>query len=170
VGPPFVLRRSQFRSSFFFRTSYFKILINISSTFSFFFDQAEKPVMEKEDLMNRTEQFSLRIMKLVESLPPGKATAIIAGQLLRSATSIGANYRAARRAKSKRDFVNKLKIAEEETDESIYWLSLVQKSGTIDPMKLHDLVREANELLAIFVASIKTAKLNLERERRESTK
>jgi four helix bundle protein len=125
--------------------------------------------MEKEDLKDRTEQFSLRVMRLVENLPPGKSNGIIAGQLLRSATSVGANYRAARRAKSKRDFVNKLKIVEEESDESIYWLELIQKSGQMEAQKMQSLVQEANELLAIFVASIKTARVNGDM-RKESTK
>ena len=84
----------------------------------------------------------------------------ISNQILRSATSVGANYRSARRAKSKRDFINKLKKVEEEADETLYWLGLIQRSGKIKPEKLRELVNEATELLAIFVASIKTAKLD----------
>ena len=119
--------------------------------------------MERSDLKERTERFSLSIMNLVENLPPGKSMSVIAGQILRSATSVGANYRAARRAKSKRDFINKLKIVEEEADETLYWLGLIQKSGKINPEKLHPLVNEATELLAIFIASIKTAKMDQEK-------
>jgi four helix bundle protein len=114
----------------------------------------------KDDLKERTEQFSLRVMNLVENLPQGKSMSVISNQILRSATSVGANYRSARRAKSKRDFINKLKIVEEEADETLYWLGLIQRSGKIKPEKLRDLVNEATELLAIFVASIKTAKLD----------
>ena len=118
--------------------------------------------MEKNNLIDRTEQFALRIMNLVEKLPTGKSMTVISGQILRSATSVGANYRAAQRAKSKKDFINKLKIVEEETDETIYWLVLLQKSGKMKPEKLQNLVKEAVELLAIFVACLKKA--------RESTK
>jgi four helix bundle protein len=118
--------------------------------------------MAKDDLKERTEQFSLRVMNLVEKLHQGKSMSVISNQILRSATSVGANYRAARRAKSKRDFINKLKIVEEEADETLYWLGLIQRSGKIKPEKLQDLVNEASELLAIFVASIKTAKKDIE--------
>lgn len=114
--------------------------------------------MEKNNLIDRTEQFALRIMNLVEKLPSGKSMTVISGQILRSATSVGANYRAAQRAKSKRDFINKLKIVEEETDETIYWLVLLQKSGKMKPEKLQNLVKEASELLAIFVACLKTSR------------
>ena len=117
--------------------------------------------MAKDDLKERTEQFSLRVMNLVENLPQGKSMSVISNQILRSATSVGANYRSARRAKSKRDFINKLKIVEEEADETLYWLRLIQRSGKIKPEKLQELVNEATELLAIFVASIKTAKLDI---------
>ena len=117
--------------------------------------------MAKDDLKERTEQFSLRVMNLVENLPQGKSMSVISNQILRSATSVGANYRSARRAKSKRDFINKLKIVEEEADETLYWIGLIQRSGKMKPEKLQDLVNEANELLAIFVASIKTAKLDI---------
>ena len=115
--------------------------------------------MGKDDLKERTEKFSLRMMNLVENLPQGKSMSVISNQILRSATSVGANYRSARRAKSKRDFINKLKIVEEEADETLYWLGLIQRSGKIKPEKIEELVNEATELLAIFVASIKTAKL-----------
>jgi four helix bundle protein len=125
--------------------------------------------MGRDDLKERTEQFSLRVMNLVENLPQGKSMSVISNQILRSATSVGANYRAARRAKSKRDFINKLKIVEEEADESLYWLGLIQRSGKIKPEKLCELVNEATELLAIFVASIKTAKMD-NREKVRNTK
>ena len=116
--------------------------------------------MENEDLLARTQRFSLRIMNLVENLPTNKSFTVISGQILRSATSVGANYRAARRAKSGRDFVNKLQIVEEEADETLYWLELIQKSGHVPTTKMDDIVNEANALVAIFVTSIRTAKLN----------
>jgi four helix bundle protein len=99
-------------------------------------------------------------MNLVENLPQGKSMSVISNQILRSATSFGANYRSARRAKSKRDFFNKLKIVVEEADETLYRPGLIQRSGKKKPVKLWDLVNEATEMLAIFVASIKTAKLD----------
>ena len=116
--------------------------------------------MKSLDLLERTQQFSLRIMNLTENLPTCRSLNSISSQIIRSATSVGANYRAARRAKSGRDFINKLKIVEEEIDETLYWLELIQKSGKIKPDKLQGLVNEANELVAIFVTSLKTAKLN----------
>ena len=116
--------------------------------------------MKNEDLKERTFSFSLRIMNLVENLPNCKSMNVISNQILRSATSIGANYRAARRSKSTKDFINKLKIVEEETDETVYWLQLIQQSGLIDSEILKGLLNEANELLSIFVASLKTAKIN----------
>ena len=117
--------------------------------------------MEKEDLKERTQRFSVRIIKMVEHLPETRSSRVIANQILRSSSSVGANYSAARRSKSGRDFINKLKIVEEETDETLYWLELIEKSGIINPDKLNDLINEANELLSIFVTSIKTAKSNL---------
>ena len=117
--------------------------------------------MENEDLKERTQRFSIRIIKLVEHLPETKSSRVIADQILRSSSSIGANYRAARRSKSRRDFINKLKIVEEETDETLYWLEVIEQLRMLDPKRLKDLTNEANELLSIFVTSIKTAKSNL---------
>ena len=117
--------------------------------------------MENEDLKERTQRFSVRIMNMVEHLPETRSSKVIASQILRSSSSVGANYRAARRSKSGRDFINKLKIVEEETDETLYWLELIEQAKILDPKKLEDLTKEANELLAIFVTSIKTAKGNL---------
>jgi four helix bundle protein len=116
--------------------------------------------MKNKNLLDRTLRFSMRIMTLVESLSSNKSLSVISNQILRSATSVGANYRAARRAKSVKDFINKLKIVEEEADETLYWLQLIQQSGFINPEKLDSLISEANELLSIFVASLKTARMN----------
>ena len=120
-----------------------------------------KGVMNKDDLKQRTKRFALLTIQLVESLPKGKTTEVFGRQLLRSGTSVGANYRAACRAKSNADFISKMGIVEEELDESIYWMELLVESKIIEPAKTELLMKEANELLAITVASIKTAKHNM---------
>jgi len=112
---------------------------------------------EVEDLKPRTKQFSLRVIHLCESLPFKPAAKVIGNQLLRSATSVGANYRAARRARSNADFVSKIGIVLEEADESVYWLELLKDSGLVHEQKLAPLLREAEELVAIFAASRITA-------------
>jgi four helix bundle protein len=106
----------------------------------------------------RTKAFALRTIKLVDALPRSTAGWIIGRQLLRSATSIGANYRAACRAQSRAEFAAKLSIVVEEADESLYWLELLQESGLIKPRQLTELLTDANELVAINVAARKTAK------------
>jgi len=111
-----------------------------------------------EELKARTKALALRVMKLVDAMPRGMAGQVIARQLLRSATSVGANYRGACRAQSRADFSAKLSIVVEEADENLYWLELLEESGMIKPERLKDLVSEANELLAIVIASRKTAK------------
>ena len=116
--------------------------------------------MNKDDMKYRTRQFALRVIRLVESLPKGRTENVLGKQLLRSCTSVGANYRAACRAKSTADFIYKMVIVEEETDESLYWMELLIEATIIESKKLEPLMKEANELLAITVASIKTAKKN----------
>jgi len=110
------------------------------------------------DLKQRTFDFSLRIMRLAESLPETRSGRTIANQIIRSGTSVGANYRAAKRAKSTKDFISKMGTVEEECDETIYWIELAVASKCVVSEKVADLLKEANELLAITVASIKTAK------------
>lgn len=105
-------------------------------------------------------QFALNIIKLIDYLPKNSVANVIANQLLRSATSVGANYRAACRARSKADFISKITIVEEEADESCYWLQLVSKSNLLNNTLLIDLTKEANELTAIFTASGRTSKIN----------
>jgi len=112
----------------------------------------------KNDLKERTKNFCLRIIRLVETLPKSRTSYVIGNQLLRSGTSVGANYRAACRAKSLADFISKMAIVEEETDESIFWMELLIESGLIKEQSVGDLINEANEILAIIVSSIKTAK------------
>src|SRR5215470_2601433 len=116
--------------------------------------------MGEYDLRKRTKVFALRIIKLVESLPSGKTADVIGKQLLRCGTSVGANYRASCRAKSQADFIAKMGIVEEESDESIYWMELLVESGLVRQELLDNLINEADEIVAIVVSSIKTAKQN----------
>lgn len=114
--------------------------------------------MHKEELKRRTKQFALRVIRLVESLPNNRTAEVIGRQLLRSGTSVGANYRAACRAKSKPDFISKMGTVEEEADESLYWMDLLIEAGLVKPELLEPLMKEADELVAITVASINTAR------------
>ena len=114
--------------------------------------------MEPSDLKDRTKAFSLRVIKLTEAIPKSRTAEVIGRQLLRSGTSVGANYRAARRAKSAADFIHKMGIVEEEIDESAYWLELLVEAGLVQQSKLAALMKECDEITAIVVASIKTAR------------
>ena len=114
--------------------------------------------MNQEELKRRTKQFALRIMKLVGALPKTITGKIISGQLVRAGTSVGANYRAACRARSCPEFIAKLGIVEEEADECGYWLELIVESGLMPIAKVQSLLQEGDELVAIMAASIKTAK------------
>jgi four helix bundle protein len=117
--------------------------------------------MDPDELKRRTKQFGLRIIKLVESLPSGKTANVIGNQLLRSGTSVGANYRSACRGRSKPDFISKAGIAIEEADESLYWMELLIEAGLIKEENLRPLMQEANELIAILTTSVKTARSRL---------
>ena len=114
--------------------------------------------MNSEEIKQRTKKFSLRIIKLIETLPKTKITDVIGKQLLRSATSVGANYRSACRSRSRADFVSKICIVEEEADESAYWLELLLDSVIVNNHEVSSLLKEAKELTAIFTASGRTAK------------
>ena len=114
--------------------------------------------MDSSQLKDRTKKFALRIITLVESLPENKTTRVIGNQILRSGTSVGANYRAACRAKSTPDFINKLKIVEEEADETLYWLELLVEAKIVKEDRLLELMKENDELIAIFVSAIKSTK------------
>jgi four helix bundle protein len=109
------------------------------------------------DLKARTREFAIRIIRLYRALPRNEESRIIGRQLLRSGTSIGANYRAACRARSKAEFVAKLGIVLEEADETVFWLDLLPEAG-LSPALIAPLIKEANELVSIFVASLRTAK------------
>ncbi len=109
-------------------------------------------------LRDRTKRFALLVIRLCQALPRSQASTVITRQLLRSATSVGANYRAVCRARSTADFVSKLGIVLEEADETLFWLELLADGGVAHPDKTAPLRKEANELVAIFVASLRTAK------------
>lgn len=110
------------------------------------------------ELKKRTFEFGSRVTTTVEALPKTETARILGRQLLRSGTSVGANHRAATRARSKAEFVAKLGIVEEECDESAYWIEMIVDRKLLAARRLTDLLDEANELLAITVASIKTAR------------
>jgi four helix bundle protein len=110
------------------------------------------------DLKERTRAFALRVIRLVDSLPQTSTGNVIGRQLLRSGTSVGANYRAACRARSTAEFCSKLGIVEEEADESIYWMELLIDANLVREDLLSGLIDEAGQLLSIVVASIKTAR------------
>lgn len=115
--------------------------------------------MNKQELVERNKKFVIAVIDLLEALPKTMANTVFARQLLRCASSVGANYRAACRAKSNADFINKLKIVEEEADESIYFLELIEYVDKgANKVQIQKLLGEANELLSIYVASIKTIK------------
>jgi len=124
----------------------------------------ERKRMNSDELKARTKQFTLRIIRLVESLPRGRTADVIGRQLLRSGTSVGANYRAACRAKSTADFISKMGTVEEEADESLYWMELLIEAKIVGSDKLESLMKEADELLAITVSSINTARKRKERK------
>ncbi len=109
-------------------------------------------------LKERTKQFALRVIRVIRSLPAGLESKIIGGQLLRSALSVAANYRAVCRARSRAEFLSKLAIVIEEADESAFWLAMLVDAGLVSQGKLKELRFEANQLVAIFNASRTTAK------------
>ena len=113
---------------------------------------------DSEAMKVRTKNFALRVLILYRSLPRTQEARILGTQPLRSSTSIGANYRAACRGRSRAEFVAKLGVVLEEADETVFWLELFQEGKIFPAEKLQDLVREANELVAIFVTSVRAAK------------
>ena len=109
-------------------------------------------------MRRRTRQFGLRVIELVESLPRGRTADVLGGQLLRAGTAVGANYRAACRAKSPADFISKMGTVEEELDESMHWLEMLVESRIVPSDGVKGLMQECDELLAITVSSINTAR------------
>ena len=120
--------------------------------------------MDKEQFQSRTKNLALRIIKLIEALPRKPTASVIGRQLLRSGTSVGANYRAACRARSTADMIAKLKIVEEEADETLYWLELLVEANIMPETRLAALVDETNQVLAMIVASIKTLRKRRNRQ------
>jgi four helix bundle protein len=114
--------------------------------------------MDKQQLLKRTKAFALDIIDFVSLLPNNNKGNIISRQILKSGTSVGANYRAACRAKSKDDFRYKIKIVEEEADETLYWLELILESKILIGTKVEELIKEADELTAIFTSVSKTSR------------
>lgn len=112
--------------------------------------------MNEKVFKERTKKLAIGIIQLVEGLPRSVAVTAIGRQIVRSGTSIGANYRAACRAKSTADMINKLKIVEEESDETTYWLELIAEMKYLPQGKVEPFLKETNEILAMTVASIKT--------------
>ena len=123
--------------------------------------------MDKNDLQERMINFAVRIIKMVDSMPNSISGTAIARQIVRSGTSPSANYRAACIAKSDKDFVNKLKMVEEELDETSHWLTLIMRSEMMKPSRIQPLHQECCELLSIIVKSIVTAKNRMKTEEME---
>ena len=113
---------------------------------------------EKTDLKKRTKAFALRIIRLYASLPNSTAAQVLGKQVLRSGTSVGAHYREAHRARSTAEFISKLEVAVQELDETFYWLELLEEGTIVSSASLTNLKAEAEELIAIFVSSVRTAK------------
>lgn len=114
--------------------------------------------MDPEGMKERTKEFAKRIIHLCRKLPPTEEARLIRNQLFRAGTAVGANYRAACRGRSKADFIAKLGIVLEEADESLYWLEILAETDIMKAESLGPLMEEANQLVAIFVSSLNTAK------------
>ena len=120
--------------------------------------------MNERDLKERTKAFALRILRLVDALPNTAAGRAVANQLVRAGTSVGANYRAACRGRSKAEFTAKLGIVAEEADECCYWLELIMDGELLPRDKIDPLLKEADELTAIFTRSIQTAQQQIKNQ------
>ena len=113
--------------------------------------------MNEKEFQARTKDLALRVIRMVGAIPKNPMESqIICKQLLRSATSVGANYRAACRGKSTADLISKLSIVLEEADETLYWMELLVESGLVPAHKLENLMKETNEIVSMLVASVKT--------------
>jgi four helix bundle protein len=111
-----------------------------------------------QQLSKRSKDFALRVIRMSQALPRGREANVILQQVLRSATSMAANYRAAGRSRSKAEFIAKIGVVVEEADETVFWLEMLADSGIVRPAKLQNLLVEATQLVAIFTASRKTAR------------
>ena len=120
----------------------------------------------EHDLKKRTKDFALRVIHLYSSLPKTTEAQVMGKQVLRSSTSVGAHYREATRARSPAEFISKMEGGLQELEETSYWFELLVESGTVPETRLADLRKEAEELTAIFVTSIKTAKSKVQKAKR----
>ena len=123
--------------------------------------------MNSTEFQDKTKRLGLHVIRFVEILPQNYTSRVIVNQILRCALSVGANYLAVCRAKSDKDFINKMKIVEEECDETIYWLEIIEESGLAKIEVVTPLKREAKEILAMIVASINTMSKNLKSKKSE---
>lgn len=114
--------------------------------------------MDAVTMKRRTKEFAKAIIALCRELPNSREGRLIGDQLFRCGTGVGANYRAACRARSKLEFIAKMGIVEEEADETLFWLELLQEQGIVQSIRLAEIREEANEILSMVVASIKTAR------------
>jgi four helix bundle protein len=114
--------------------------------------------MKPADLRERTKKFAIRIINLVAALPNNRLGDVIGKQVLRSGMSIGSNYREASRASTKRQFTYAMEIALREADETLYWLEIISEVKLLKPNRLTPLIDECNQLVSIFVASVRTSK------------
>ena len=112
--------------------------------------------MDEKTFKARTKKLAVAIIKQMDKLPKSRAADVVAKQIIRSGTSIGANYRAACRAKSTADMINKMKIVEEESDETMYWIEILADAELAPKEQIRDLYKETSEILAMTIASIKT--------------
>ena len=120
--------------------------------------QRSMNVEKHQELRNRTKAFALRVIRMSDALPKTRSGNVIGNQILRSATGMAANYRAAGRSRSKVELVAKIGVVIEEADETVFWLEMLRDSAIVKPTKLNHMLDEANQLLAIFTASRRTAK------------
>src|SRR5687768_6412605 len=117
--------------------------------------------MNKQDLKDRTKKFAIQTIHFVNGLPQNRSNNVLSNQLLRSCTSVAANYRASLRARSTAEFLSKLNIVLEESDESLFWLEMIEETNNLNDNKtVKELLVESNELTSIFAASLKTARTN----------
>lgn len=126
--------------------------------------------MNEAELKQRTKAFGLRVLKLIDALPESRSGRVLVGQLGRSATSVGANYRAACRSHSTAEVISKLAVVEEEADESAFWLEMMGEHGLVSAAQLESLLQEAHELTAITVASRRTLSRQREQSKIENPK
>ena len=120
--------------------------------------------MNQIEFKRRTKQLGLAVIRMTEKFPETRLAWVVKDQILRSALSVGANYRAVCRAKSDKDFINKMRIVEEEADETAYWLEIIEESDLLKSDDLRELKREVNEVVAMVVASIRTKSIGLNKE------